>query len=131
MLPAITSVYAALLAFLFVGLSVRVIRSRRRNRIAIGDGDNPALRRATRVHANFAEYVPLALILIAFVEISGGSPWIIHIMGGGLLAGRILHSCGVSRQDENFRFRVAGMSLTFAVTISCALLLLGFSLLRF
>jgi hypothetical protein len=72
--PSVTSFYAGLLAFLFIGLSVRVIRFRRGKHIAIGDGDDPSLRRAMRVHANFAEYVPLALILIAFVEMGGGSP---------------------------------------------------------
>jgi hypothetical protein len=52
------------------------------------------------------------------------------VLGGGLLAGRLLHAYGVSRTNENYRFRVAGMSITFAVTVSSAVLLLGLSLLR-
>lgn len=36
----IWTVYAALLAVVFVALSVRTLRLRRRLRIAIGDGDN-------------------------------------------------------------------------------------------
>ncbi|MEN9842262.1 MAG: hypothetical protein RLZZ612_91 [Pseudomonadota bacterium] len=33
-------------------------------RVAVGDGGHPELLRAMRVHANFAEYVPLSLGLI-------------------------------------------------------------------
>jgi uncharacterized membrane protein YecN with MAPEG domain len=36
--------------------------------IAIGDAGNPEMLRAMRVHSNFAEYVPLSLLLIYFVE---------------------------------------------------------------
>jgi len=67
----ILPVYAALLALLFVFLSVRTIRMRRRLRIGIGDAENPVMLRAMRVHANFAEYVPMGLLLAFFVETSG------------------------------------------------------------
>jgi len=60
----IVPLYAALLALIFVALSVRTLRMRRRLRIAVGDGGDTALLRAMRVHANFAEYVPLSLLLI-------------------------------------------------------------------
>ena len=64
----ILPVYAALLALLFVLLSIRTIRTRHSRKVALGHGDDPAMLRAMRVHANFAEYVPLALLLIYFVE---------------------------------------------------------------
>jgi len=54
----IVPIYAALLALLFVLLSVRTIRTRRRQGVALGHGDDPAMLRVMRVHANFAEYVP-------------------------------------------------------------------------
>jgi uncharacterized membrane protein YecN with MAPEG domain len=47
--------YAALLALLFIALSVRTLRLRATLRIAIGDGGNERLLRASRVHGNFAE----------------------------------------------------------------------------
>ncbi len=62
----ILPVYAALLALLFVLLSIRTIRTRHSRKVALGHGDDPAMLRAMRVHANFAEYVPLALLLISF-----------------------------------------------------------------
>jgi len=68
----VTPLYAALLGLMFIALSIRTIRLRRRYRVAIGDGRKALLQRAMRVNANFAEYVPLALLLIYFVELHDG-----------------------------------------------------------
>lgn len=116
--------YAALLALLYVGLGVRVIRLRRSERVALGDGGHQSLQRAMRVHANFAEYVPLALILLALAELSGATDLALHGLGLALLGGRALHAYGLSQADEDYRFRVAGMALTFVALISGALLCL-------
>ncbi len=113
-------IYAALLAALFVYLSIRVIRVRRRVQVAIGAGGQAELERAMRVHANFAEYVPIALIMVFFTESLYGSGWWIHALGAALLIGRVLHAWGVSQGRENFRFRVTGMSLTFTVILASA-----------
>ena len=78
----ITPLYAALLALLFVGLSVRTLRMRRRLQIAIGDDQNPAMLRAMRAHANFAEYVPLCLVLLFFVETRSASSYFVHALAG-------------------------------------------------
>ena len=67
----IVPAYAALLALFFVALSIRTLRLRRELRIAVGDGGNPAMLRAMRVHANFAEYVPLGLILLPMNSMNG------------------------------------------------------------
>lgn len=121
----ILPVYAALLAILFVVLSIRTIRARRSLRIGLGHADNPAMLRAMRVHANFAEYVPMALILIYLVESSAARPMLIHLLGAALLVARLSHAFGVSREPENFKFRVFGMALTFTVLLMCALYLLA------
>ena len=128
MMPA-TAIYAATSGLLFFALSIRTIRMRRRHRVAIGDGNNNELRRAMRVHANFAEYTPLALLLVFFVE-SGGAPTpLVHGLGIALLAGRLLHAWGVSQPRENFRYRVTGMVLTFSVLLTAALEILVLRLL--
>lgn len=118
-----TPAYAALLAVLFVALSVRTVRLRRRLGIAIGDAGQPRLLRAMRVHANFAEYVPFALLLVAFVELQAAPSWLVHALGATLLGGRLLHAFGVSREPERFGYRVAGMALTFSVMLTAAALL--------
>lgn len=120
----VTPLYAALLGLIFVALSIRTIGLRRRHRVGIGDGKNIQLQRATRVHANFAEYVPLALLLVYFVETGGAASLRIHILCIALLCGRLLHAYGVSQPRENYRYRTAGMVLTFSVIISACLFLL-------
>jgi len=59
--------YAAVVGLIFIGLSILTIAERRKASVYLGAGDNDRLLRRIRAHANFAEYVPLALILIAGV----------------------------------------------------------------
>jgi uncharacterized membrane protein YecN with MAPEG domain len=113
-----TALYASLLAFLFVFLSVRVIRTRRGAHVALGDGGDRLLLRRMRVQANFAEYVPLALILIGLAESLGAPAALLHGLGTGLVAGRASHAFGVSRDPEDFRFRVAGMGATLTIILA-------------
>ena len=116
----ITPFYAALFGIILFVLSIRTIRMRRRLKIAIGTGNDEAMERAMRVHANFCEYVPFALLLIYMLEVTAGTSYWIHVLGGGLLLGRLLHAFGLSRAQEDYRFRVTGMVLTFTVLLSSA-----------
>lgn len=108
-----TALWAALLAPVFLWLSVRVIGQRRRARVAIGTGDDAALERAVRAQANFVEYAPFALLLMALAEAGGAPGWILHPVGAALLAGRVAHGLGIVRTPEDFRFRTFGMMATF------------------
>jgi len=116
-----TALWAALLAPVCLWLSMRVIGQRRRARIAIGTGGDPALERAMRAQANFAEYVPFALVLMALAEAGGTPAWVIHPLGATLLAGRLAHGWGNAREPEDYRFRVGGMMATFSVIALAAL----------
>jgi len=120
----ITPTYAALLTILYIGLSVRTIKLRFRHQVGIGDGNQPELTRAMRAHANFAEYVPLALLLIWMTETLAYPSWVIHLLGVSLLLGRFSHAYGIMRVEEDLRFRQLGMSLTFLVLVTAAVLLL-------
>ncbi|MEQ1775905.1 MAG: MAPEG family protein [Burkholderiales bacterium] len=119
-----TILYAALLGLLFVLLSIRTIRLRNRLRVAVGDGGNPQMLRAMRAHSNFAEYVPLCLLLIFWCETHGASALMIHLLGAALLIGRLSHAFGVSQVNENLRFRIFGMVLTFIPILVASLYLL-------
>ena len=121
----ITSIYAALLAFIYILLSVRIIRVRHRTKVAFGANGDPDLDRRIRVHANFAEYVPFALLLLAFVEMGEAADWVVHVLGLTLLAGRAAHAYGVSQAREDFRFRVTGTAMSFTMILLAALYLLG------
>lgn len=117
---SVTPLYAAVLALLFVGLSCRVIGYRRSTRVSLGDGGDGALLRRQRVHGNFAEYVPFALVLMLLAELQGSGAASLHAIGLALLAGRVLHAIAISREPQIMPFRVAGMVLTFAAVISGA-----------
>lgn len=126
----ITALYASLLVPLFLVLASRVIRARRGARIAVGDGGNRMLIRRMRVHANFAEYVPLSLLLLGLAESMGTSAWLLHGLGIALLGARLSHAFGMSQVEENFSFRVAGVITTFGVLGIAALVCLYGALTR-
>lgn len=112
---AITAFYAAILAALFIVLSVRVINQRRQARVEIGAGEDLELLRRMRVHANFAEYAPFAIVLLALCEsLKAPSIWL-HALGLTLVAGRALHAYALSQTPHILRYRVLGMALTFTV----------------
>jgi uncharacterized membrane protein YecN with MAPEG domain len=113
----VTPLYAGLLALWFVALSVRVVGQRQHNKVSLGDGGKTQLQRAIRGHANFSEYVPLALLLLGILELSRFPHHVLHGLGGTLLAARLLHGYALSFTGH-FRFgRVAGAALTFFVLI--------------
>jgi hypothetical protein len=123
----ITALYAGLLVPIFVFLAVRVIGARRNAKVAIGDGGDKALLRRMRVHANFAEYVPLALVLMALAESLGTNRWLLHASGIALVAARLVHAAGVSQMKENLALRTAGMAGTFTVLAVLAVACLAMS----
>ncbi len=120
----ITPYYAAILALLFIVLSVRTIKIRREHKIAIGDGGEKSILRASRVHANFSEYVPFTLLLIGMVELLSYSPLIVHGLGIILVFARLSHAYGVSQTNENFKFRIFGTATTINIIGVCAFLIL-------
>ncbi|NNE51579.1 MAG: hypothetical protein HKN30_04170 [Sulfitobacter sp.] len=113
----ITPLYAAALTLLFFVLSWRVIRYRRANQISLGDNDDKNLRKRMRAQANFVEYTPLALILLLIAELQGAPGVALHVMGLGLLTGRLLHAYGFASTPQNIAMRQAGMGLTFLVLL--------------
>lgn len=121
----VTLLYAALLSLLFVYHSAYVIRLRRSMKVVLGGGNHSALERAVRVHGNFAEYVPFALLLLFIVEQQGVVLWFVHSLGLCLILGRIIHAYGLRQVNENIKYRVVGMVLTFVVLIMQSLYLLG------
>ena len=122
----IVPMYAGLFAFIYIYLSLRVISRRRIAKVALGTGGNLALERAQRVHGNFSEYVPFALLLLLLVEMTGWPGWLVNALCAALLIGRLIHAVGVSQPKENFKIRTAGMVTTFAVIgIAGAVLLFG------
>ena len=120
----VTPLYAGLLVLLFLVLSVRVITSRLSGKVAFGDGGDRALLRRIRGHANFVEYVPLALLLMAILEISRFSIYVLHALGILLLVGRVVHGYAFSFADHSGFSRRVGAGLTLVVLLIEAVLCL-------
>ncbi|MCR9113110.1 MAG: MAPEG family protein [Rhodobacteraceae bacterium] len=115
MILTATPLYAGLLALLFVALSARVIVQRRRAHVSVGDGNDQSLRQKMRVHANFAEYTPIGLVLLGLTELQGAPYWVVHLLGLMLLTGRLAHAAGMGASPQRLSFRVTGMVLTLAM----------------
>ncbi len=124
-MPAlITSLYAGLLALLSVFLSGYVGQLRGKTNIPLGDGGNRDIILANRRHMNFVENVPLALLLIALVELNGAAPWWIHALGGTLLLARLIHPFGLKIETGATPARIIGAGGTTLVTLAAAITLL-------
>jgi uncharacterized protein len=120
--------YAAVLALVCVVLAVRVAALRRSLNVAIGTGGNPALERRVRVHANFAEYVPITLILLVLMEIRGQPGWYLNVLCLALLAGRLTHAYSLSLTPDilstRHALRAVGAMLTLETLVFASVTLL-------
>jgi uncharacterized membrane protein YecN with MAPEG domain len=120
MIPTITPIYAALAGLMLVLLTIRVGGLRGRYKVGIGDGGEAELQRWIRVHANFAEHVPLALVLMLLVELAGARPWFLHALGAVLILARVSHVQGLSASSGRSLGRALGATATLAVIVAAA-----------
>ena len=110
---AVVMFYAGILGLICLVLAVLVVRQRGKTKTGLGSGGHPALEQAIRVHANFVEYVPLILILMLLLELSGLAPLWLHVMGIALVVGRVLHAWGLAGNPNESFGRAAGITLTW------------------
>jgi uncharacterized membrane protein YecN with MAPEG domain len=115
----ILALYAGLLALIFIYLSFNIAMSRKKLLIGVGtgDGENKAFECAIRVQANFAEYVPIALILMAIFESNHGHYMVAHIAGITLVVARLLHAYGLGKSSGTSVGRFVGILLTWLVIV--------------
>jgi len=118
----ITGLYAGLLGIIYVVLTFNVIAHRFKFGVGVGDGNNDTLTRAIRVHANFAEFVPFILILMAICEINGLSELYLHILGGSLVILRVLHAIGLTRSAGTSFERFTGTVGTILILLATAII---------
>ena len=111
-----TLLYAGILGIISLALSAAVGGKRGSTGVSVGVGDDKDLLVATRRHANFVEYVPLALILMALLEANGVSTLTIHIFGVALTVARICHPLGLSADNMSSPLRFIGAAGTFLLT---------------
>lgn len=121
-----TMITAGLLGLLLLFLGGYVIAGRVQFKIGLGDGGNEAMRRRIRAQANFIEYVPMALILMALMENGSVGPvWLLVAMGATLVVARLWHAQGLYSSSGTSVGRFAGTNLTAAVIFVAAVACIG------
>lgn len=120
---AVTALYAGILALVLVGLSLYVVDGRWRNKVSVGDGGNADMLKRMRAHANFIEYVPIALIGLYLLEVTRHSVYLLHVLGIALVVARLMHPVGMVRKSPN-PFRAGGALITLGVLIVEGVLLI-------
>ena len=108
----LTAIYAAILTFVYVKLALNVINLRRQNEVSLGDGGREDLQQAIRSHGNFAEYVPLGLILLGCLEANHIHWTIVLLLGGVFTTGRLFYAKAFLEATPNMELRVKGMKFT-------------------
>jgi uncharacterized membrane protein YecN with MAPEG domain len=125
--PELTALYGSVLAILFALLSLWVVAGRVKFGILHSDGGDEHMSRRIRAQGNFSEYVPMILLLTAFLEIGGLSRGVLHALLAPLLLARLMHPFGMlapvaSMQQYVLRGGSAIVTLAVLVIVACILL---------
>jgi uncharacterized membrane protein YecN with MAPEG domain len=119
MILPISLTIAAACGALNLWLALRTSVGRVKGKVMIGDGGDPTMLARTRAHANLTEYAPFVLILIALIELAGGSPTTLWLLGSAFVLARIAHGIGMLRPAPNI-LRAGGAVLTWLLLAGLA-----------
>lgn len=114
----ITSLYAIVLAVIFLLLWINVSKTRSALGLSIGDAGNVDLHERIRRHGNFVEWVPMILILMGLSEGQGAGPLWLHSAGALTVAGRIAHPFGLRANAPAHPLRIVGNSACILATLT-------------
>lgn len=112
----ITLVLAGAAAIFLVLISFPIANRRRATKLSAGDGGDERFNRLIRAQANFAEYTPLAIIVIGLIEMNGFAQMFVCGLAAALAVGRLLHLIGMV--GPVLVARALGMILTFGVLLT-------------
>ena len=108
---------------LMVGLATRVSMLRMQHKIVFGDGDNPTMMRAVRVHANTAEHAPIFILLALTYELTRGTTAFLKIVVITFVLARIAFAVGIYGRGMH-QARMAGAAATYLTQAILAVALL-------
>ena len=86
--------------------------------------DQVKLEKAVRAHGNNTEYVPIILIGLGVMAMTGASAQTISILGGTLFVARIFHAYGIQQPKMPNIFGMVGNITTWLVMLCVATTLL-------
>jgi uncharacterized membrane protein YecN with MAPEG domain len=111
---------AAAAALINLWLGGRISKVRHAAKISVGDGGHEKLVCRMRAQANFIENTPLALILIAAIELAGkGGTWL-AVAGGLFMLSRVAHPLGMERPSPNV-LRAGGTAVAMLIQLGLAI----------
>jgi len=119
-LPIVSAITAGVILLLLMVLMINVGRHRGRSKTLLGEGSDPALLRAIRVHANLAENAAAFLVGFALLEMLGGHPLLVASLCGVFVAARLAHAIGLSRTEAPNAGRFLGALGTLLVGLITA-----------
>ncbi|MRJ42341.1 glutathione S-transferase [Idiomarina sp. FenBw--71] len=123
---SVSLLYAGLLTLLYIVLAIDIIRLRWRHRVGIGTGNAQDLEVAVRIHGNFSEYVPLSLLLLVLMDLTGASASLLHGLGALLFVARIGHALGLKLSIGTSWARTVGVLGTFITLMLQAGYMIGY-----
>jgi len=112
---SIFAVFALILSFQAGGFRGKVGVS-----VLFGDPANMELAEKVRRHQNFLEYVPILLVLLGAIEVSGGSSMFLYIVGDLLIIARVAHAIGLKHDNMGHPGRLVGAAGTALLTLVTA-----------
>ncbi|MBL8913023.1 MAG: MAPEG family protein [Archangium sp.] len=96
LIPHVTLLYGGLVGLLILGLGLNVTRVRGQHGNWYESTPPPKpLYMAIRAHGNAIEWTPITVILILAIELAGGSSTWLHVLGGSMVAARVMHAVGM------------------------------------
>ncbi len=118
----ITLMYASIFAIFALVLSFRAGSFRGKAGISVmhGEPTNMELAQRVRVHQNFLEYVPMILIAMGAIELTGGSSLFLYVVGDLLIIVRIAHAFGLRYDNMSHPGRLVGAGGTALITLVIA-----------
>ncbi len=122
--PTIALTLAAAAVLVNLWLSVRIGQLRISNKVSHGDGGNALLARRIRAQLNFAENVPLLVVLVALLELSGANRMVLVALSIVLLLARIGHGFGMDADTGSAgrKYGVLGTMLVSLLLVALAVL---------
>ena len=126
----ITLTAACVLGIAYAGLSVAVGRQRGRTRISLGSGSDanvaigeenhaPPLLVSIRRHAQFAEYIPISILLLLLLELNHANQLALIGLAVILVLSRFCMALGLGRTAPN-PLRTAGNLLQWGMIASAS-----------
>ena len=107
-LPLISGYTAAILGLLQIVLMMPVGLARRTIEVSVGDGGNDALLLKIRRHGNLTENAPIFLILLGYLEVTGGPQMAVIGLAAVFTLARFSHAIALSGPNTPAAARAFG-----------------------